>query len=104
CLEYPVRDCLAAFAITPDDLETLLALATLYNRQARFDEAERWANAALTRDPDDVRALNLAGWIALGAGDPQRALPRFDAALAHAPAAGERGRSSRAGATATEGA
>ena len=98
------REWRAAIAITPDDLETLLALATLYNRQARFDEAERWANAALTRDPDDVRALNLAGWIALGAGDPQRALPRFDAALAHAPAAGERGRSSRARATATEGA
>ena len=98
------REWRAAIAITPDDLDTLLALATLYNRQARFDEAERWANAALTRDPDDVRALTLAGWIALGAGDPRRALPRFDAALAHAPAAGERGRSSRARATATEGA
>jgi len=98
------REWRAAIAITPDDLDTLLALATLYDRQARFDEAERWANAALTRDPDDVRALTLAGWIALGAGDPRRALPRFDAALAHAPAAGERGRSSRARATATEGA
>ncbi len=103
-LEDAEREWLAAVAITPDDLETLLALATLYNRQARFDDAERWASAALARYPDDVRALSLAGWIALGAGDPQRALPRFDAALARVPAASERGRSARARAAAAEGA
>ncbi len=98
------REWLAAVAITPDDVDTLLALATLYNRQARFDDAERWASAALARYPDDVRALNLAGWIALGAGDAQRALPRFDAALAHLPPAAERGRAAGARAAAAEGA
>ncbi|MBI3769314.1 MAG: tetratricopeptide repeat protein [Deltaproteobacteria bacterium] len=86
------REWLAAVAITPNDLDTLVALAMLYYRQGRFDAAERWVTAALAGSADDVRVLNLAGWVALDAGDAARALPRFDAALAHVPTAGEGGR------------
>jgi tetratricopeptide (TPR) repeat protein len=98
------REWLAAVAITPNDLDTLVALAMLYYRQGRFDEAERWVTAALAGNADDVRVLNLAGWIALDAGDAARALPRFDAALAHVPAAGESGRRASERAAAAAGA
>jgi tetratricopeptide (TPR) repeat protein len=99
------REWLAAVAITPDDLDTLVALAMLSYRQGRFEDAERWVAAALSRRPDDVRVLNLAGWIALAGGDPARARPRFDAALARVATADVRGgRLARERAAAADGA
>jgi len=86
----------AAAAITPDDVDVLMALASLAYRQGHLDDAEEWIAAALARKPDDGRVQNLAGWIALDDGDAPRALSRFDAALARLaePTAG-RGRRSR---------
>jgi len=97
------REWLAAAAITPKDLDTELALAALYYREGRFDDAERWIGSALAIQPDDARVQGLAGWIALDAGDPARALPRFDAALASAATAMP-GRHQRERAAAREGA
>jgi len=76
------REWRAAAELAPDDVDVLLGLASLSYRQGQMDEAERWITTALARRPDDGRVQSLAGWIALDDGDPARALPRFDAALA----------------------
>ncbi len=104
-LDDAEREWRAAAALTPDDVDTLVALATLAYRRARFDEAEHWIAAALARKPDDGRVQNLAGWIALDGGDPARALPRFETALARLAVEGPGGpRVARDRAQAAEGA
>ena len=76
------REWRVAAELAPDDVDVLLGLASLAYRQGHLDVAERWITTALARRPDDGRVQSLAGWIALDDGDPARALPRFDAALA----------------------
>lgn len=104
-LDDAEREWRAAAELTPNDLDTLVALAALYYRQGRFADAEHWADLALARSPADGRVQNLAGWIALDGGDPARALPRFDAALGALERAGRGGpRVARERAAAGEGA
>jgi hypothetical protein len=76
---------LAAAALRPDDPAIAMALAGLYYRLGKYDLAAERVETALRLRPDDVKAETLAGWIALGAGHPRRAMAHFDAALARLP-------------------
>lgn len=91
------REWLTAASIRPDEPDTEIALAKLYHRLARHEEATRHIDAALALRPGDPQAQELAGWIALNRGEPRVALAYFDAALVNLkPEENETARTGRA--------
>ncbi len=79
------REWLAAAALRPRDPATARALATLYYRLGKYDLATARVKDAMEIAPYDAQAEVLAGWIAVDSGEPERALPYFDSALARLP-------------------
>ena len=79
------REWLAAAAIKPRDAATARALATLYYRLGKYDLATARIRDAMELAPYDAHSEVLAGWIAVDSGEPERALPYFDSALARLP-------------------
>jgi tetratricopeptide (TPR) repeat protein len=47
----------------PDDLSVLFQLGAVYERQKKYDEAEKAFKAVLARDPRDAHALNYLGYM-----------------------------------------
>jgi tetratricopeptide (TPR) repeat protein len=63
----------------------LLAAAESAWGRRRFDEAERMCASILSREPQHVGALHLAGLVAMGGGNPRAAQQRLERAAALRP-------------------
>lgn len=70
-----------AVALSPDDVDTLLTLATLCGRLGEFDRAYELASRAV-RERRDARSLTVLGWAQLSRGDAHTAITSFEAAIA----------------------
>lgn len=62
----------------PDYQRALIALAELSGREKKYDEAFRWLNKLMTRDPDNYEALLMRGRLATAQGDPATAVSEYE--------------------------
>ncbi len=76
---------LTAVESDPEDVTSLLALATLYFEAHSFEEAVPWYEKALTLSPDDVESSTNLGVSYFYAGSADRAAAQFLHSLELAP-------------------
>ena len=74
--------------LNPDDSEAQSALARLYEKEGRFDEAKKRLAKVLASDPKNTRALRASGRIEIEASNPQAALEPLNKALSLATLSG----------------
>lgn len=77
----------AANKIKPDDYETIVNLGNVNFDGGHFDEAEKWYNAALTKQPDNVNVRTDLGLTYIFRDPPNydRAIEEFNKSLAKDP-------------------
>lgn len=80
------RHLLRCHAVRPDDFDTQLNLATVYEKQRRYDSAVPYLESLLEARPDDPTTLNFYGYLLAEQGkDLPRAREMVEKALASDP-------------------
>ena len=80
-----VAELRTAIESDPEDVTSLLALATVYFEAHSFEEAVPWYEQVLALSPDDVESRTNLGVSYFYAGSPDRAADQFQRSLELAP-------------------
>ena len=83
--ENRVAELQAAIQTDPEDVPSLLALASLYFEAHSFEEAAPWYERVLALSPDDVESSTNLGVSYFYVGSPDRAVAQFENSLRIAP-------------------